>query len=254
MNTRVASVSPVSPWQQYPHQTPIFDRTGGCPTYRGLNVETYGTPPFCAWPPHAIHNCNALLLMLCAHVRGRPRAGSFLAPLNSYRIEGEDDGFPRVSQPAPSREEPQPIHEHQPIHGEPHPTLERQRSTEVTNFVEGAFDEMDVALRAQRDAAHHHHHHHSRPTASSVHPSHYYRLSGEEQAWLDQEFDAEMEMAEDHFSGEEASRTGSIDDRADEWEEETEEEFVRDLLVAHPALNEAEARWLWQERERARRG
>jgi hypothetical protein len=124
----------------------------------------------------------------------------------------------------------------------------------VTNFVEGAFDEMDVALRAQRDAAHHHHHHHSRPTASSVHPSHYYRLSGEEQAWLDQEFDAEMEMAEDHFSGEEASRTGSIDDRADEWEEETEEDFVRDLLVAHPALNEAEARWLWQERERARRG
>lgn len=200
----------------------------------------------------ARNDCIASLLMLCAHVRGRPRAGSFLAPLNSYRIEGEDDGFPRVSQPAPSREEPQPIHEHQPFH-EPHPTLERQRSTEVTNFVEGAFDEMDVALRAQRDAAHHHHHH-SRPTASSVHPSHYYRLSGEEQAWLDQEFHAEMEMAEDHFSGEEASRTGSIDDRADEWEEETEEEFVRDLLVAHPALNEAEARWLWQERERARRG
>jgi hypothetical protein len=39
-----------------------------------------------------------------------------------------------------------------------------------------------------------------------------------------------------------------------EEKEETEEDFVRDLLVAHPALNEAEARWLWQERERARRG
>ena len=44
--------------------------------------------------------------------------------------------------------------------------------------------------------------------------------------------------------------TGSVDDRYDDIDEETEEEFVRDLLVAHPALNEAEARWLWQERAR----
>ena len=54
---------------------------------------------------------------------------------------------------------------------------------------------------------------------------HFYRLSGEEQAWLDQEFDSEMGIDISPGGLDEASRTGSVDDRADDMDDETEEEF-----------------------------
>jgi len=175
--------------------------------------------------------------------------GSFLPPLNSYRIEGEEEAFPRhiPTQPPSLPPNPAPLAHEQP-------PLERHRSAELTDVVESAFDDMDSALSARNARRDRHPWPEPSPAASEppLRPprvDHYYRLNGEEQAWLDHEFEMEYEM---EYEMEVASRTGSIDDRADNMDEETEDAFVRDLLLQHPQLNEAEARWLWQERERAR--
>lgn len=178
-----------------------------------------------------------------------------MAPLNSYRIEGEEDDISSHH----LQLSPEPLVPHS---FEEAPPLERQRSTEVIDFVESVFDEMDSVLLSRQAPAHHQHPQPAVPApvpatfapAAQQQPMHFYRLSGEEQAWLDQEFDSEMGIDISPGGLDEASRTGSVDDRADDMDDETEEEFVHDLLVAHPAVTADEARWLWQERARAAQG
>lgn len=80
------------------------------------------------------------------------------------------------------------------------------------------------------------------------------RLSGEEQAWLDQEFDSiDMAMESDV---EAASHTGSLwsDVEGGAEDDEDEESFVARLLASHPQLDEAEARWLFKQERSQRHG
>lgn len=137
--------------------------------------------------------------------------------------------------------------------------MERQRSAEMDSFVEDAFDDLDSAIRLS-------HVPHatctptnpSQPSASGqiagwpgvhgntiVYPG-MYRLSGEEQAWLDAEFHEMQEVEMEDYSADDASCAASINGCVDEADEETEDEYVRHLLTAHPAVEEAEARWLWR--------
>mmetsp|Transcript_51097 Transcript_51097/g.132687 ORF Transcript_51097/g.132687 Transcript_51097/m.132687 type:complete len:233 (+) Transcript_51097:26-724(+) len=217
MAAATASPSPVSPWS-YSATQPLFARTG-----TAFSGQQHVAP-----------------------------YGSFLAPLNSYRVEGEDDDLVR-HQPALSSASgfsplPSPALADQTASLHHVPNAERLQSWDVAEYSESTFADMDASFsRVSPHALPRIYPHHLPGPPRNV-PL--YRLSGEEQAWLDQEFDAEMEMVDD-ACGDEASRTGSLDERFDDFDgEETEEEFVRGLLSAHPALDEAEARWLWHERER----
>jgi len=154
---------------------------------------------------------------------------SFLAPLNSYRLE--DEAAPPPSTPAVRRE---------PSSG----------ADVVEMFVQEAFDEMDSVLEQRRSSGEHgstavagsssrRDAHHAPPLLHHLDA----RPSAEEQAWLDEQF----EMDED------ASRMADSDDYF--WEDDDAEEegaYVRRLLALHPALDEEEARWLYQ-RERSQR-
>jgi len=156
--------------------------------------------------------------------------GSFLPVMQSFRLSGLDES----PEPQPSSAEPVATANASagggpsavaPASALPGPTpLVRQRSgaEHIEMFVEEAFDEMDAAL-AQQQA--------QRQEAAYFDA----RPSAEEQAWLDREYEEMMVEAPDE-----------VEARAEE------DEFVRRLLMQHPALEEEEARWLYARERNAR--
>jgi len=115
------------------------------------------------------------------------------------------------------------LHLHSASAPPPHPLVRQPSGAEqIEMFVEEAFDEMDEALARQQR--------HTEPQFEA-------RPSVEEQAWLDAEYDNDMILAD--------MDEAPLMDEADV----EEEEYVRQMLALHPALDEEEARWLY-ERER----
>lgn len=188
--------------------------------------------------------------------------GSFLPARTTFRLSGEElpmlppavpsgggepSSRPRsISEPAPSSAPqaapPLGFGLPQSILGGGAPPGGGANSSYLEQAVANVFDEIyrDDAPAAHATLVADPHGH---PPPALVAPS------AEEQAWLDQEFDSAMEAC-----GEDAnSRSGSW------WSpeggdvttsREDEEHYVKAMLQEHPALDEDEARWLFQ-RERA---
>jgi len=220
--------------------------------------------------------------------------GTFMPPMRSFHLEGETPlrlpvsvGAQRTTPPPPARSGGAGISTlfpssgpssssagQSPLQRSPQGLLQPTRYTPpppvvapMERLIEQHYEEMDRALEQQQGAAQH-----AQPGASSSVVPHgqplalfphgsMMRLSGEEQAWLDHEFDmADMAMESD---AEAASHTGSLwsDEsprhfygQAEDEAEEGEETFVARLLASHPQLNVEEAKWLYMQERSQRQG
>ena len=165
-------------------------------------------------------------------------SGSFLQPMLSFRLSGEDESplqpppsdaaamrTPPGAWTSPATSQATSAAWQSPLpFGGPQPLARQPSNAEQLEIeIDEAYVEMDAHLAQQQYQQPQQHHvpPHMAPTL-------------EEQAWLDQE----MEMID------------VVACTPEQPEDEEEEEYVRRLLQMHPALDEDEARWLFQ-RERS---
>lgn len=162
--------------------------------------------------------------------------GTLLAPMESFLLDGEVLPHEPPSAPVPVVPASQA-----------HPLPAARTNLDIEMFVENTFDEMDEALAR---GGHESSGAHAQSTTPPV-----YEPNGEEQAWLDMEWDRGCDHVYDEArDGEydEADVTLMGDTSSGVEVDECEESWVRALLAAHPAIDEEEARWLWEQRHAAR--
>jgi hypothetical protein len=205
--------------------------------------------------------------------------GSFLQPLSSFHLEGETPLRLPVAcgsaHPSPSEGS---INRSRPPTGSPLPFLFRADahgatytpppappSAPLERLIAEHYCDMDAALQQRYASAvqgHAHTHAAAAAPRRALEPEvHWGGPSAEEQAWLDQEMEHEMLATESDAEG---ARAGSGSRWSDSEEEhaanrqhhphglhgfypESEDSFVRRVLASHPALDEAEARWLYKQ-------
>lgn len=199
--------------------------------------------------------------------------GSFLQPLSSFHLEGETPIRLPVSRGSAHPSPSESSHSRsRPPTGSPLPSSLFQSSSytpppappadPLERLIAEHYCDMDAALQQQYASAQQGRAHAlaapaAPPRALEPEVVNWGGPSAEEQAWLDQEMEHEMSAAEVAVAG--ARWSDSEDDAAAHqrhqllhsqphgYHEESEDEFVSRVLASHPALDEAEARWLYKQ-------